>query len=297
MKSLRAGFTLIELLVVIAIIAILIGLLLPAVQKVREAAARMSCSNNLKQIALATHGYHDAVGELPPALSGTLTKSDIKYSTYCVWILPHIEQDNVYRTAVKNGTNYNVNFPLGTNKIKTYLCPGSQEELSKSTSEAANGQVNYTTHYYGNLGPIGTNSTTGTAYQIRTVGAQGNYSLVGALQVNVGARIETVSDGTSNTLLYGESSKNGWKHYRSWIRGWDSDSSGACVTGKNIVNPINAQDYTSGNFNNISLSSNHSGGVNIALVDGSIRFLRDSTPMDTLFRLASRNGGEVTNLD
>src|SRR5262249_46718675 len=112
-----------------------------------------------------------------------------------------------------------------------------------------------------------------------------------------GHTIMGITDGTSNTLLLGEISKNGWKCYRSWIRGWDNDSSGATVTGKNMVYAINSTDYTSGNFNNVSLSSNHTGGVNIAMTDGSIRFLRDSTPLDTLKRLASRSGGEVQNLD
>jgi prepilin-type N-terminal cleavage/methylation domain-containing protein/prepilin-type processing-associated H-X9-DG protein len=305
----RSGFTLIELLVVIAIIAILIGLLLPAVQKVREAAARMTCSNNLKQMGLACHNYHDAKGKLPPALTGGLSNVEpsIRYSTLHVYILPYIEQENLYRLFPTGNANFNALREAGTNPVKTYLCPSSTQTESLSSSESFNGVRNATMHYYANLGPIGLNTSVNppVAYERRVIGSQGGYSLAGPLVVSSpagggshGYAIPGLSDGTSNTLLLGEISKNGWKFYRSWIRGWDNDSSGATVPGKNMVNPINSADYTStGTYNNVSLSSNHSGGVNIALCDGSVRFLRDSTPLETLQRLASRRGGEVLTLD
>jgi len=290
------------LLVVIAIIAILIGLLLPAVQKVREAAARMKCSNNLKQMALACHSFHDANNKMPPAATGSLNEYSVKDTTLHVFILPYIEQDNLYRT-VAPGVTYPNNYAVGTNKVNTYFCPSSTEEQSKSSGEQYNGQRNYTMHYYANLGPLGTNPTTGTAYNQRVVGSQGGYSYDGPLTVvtqspmTPAVPLTGITDGTSNTLLLGEISKNNWVFYRSWIRGWDSDSSGVPSAGKNIKFAINSTDYTPGNFNNVSLSSNHTGGVNVALCDGSVRFLRDTTPLDTLLRLASRNGGEVVTLD
>src|SRR5713226_8002975 len=131
----RSAFTLIELLVVIAIIAVLIGLLVPAVQKVREAAQRMQCQNNVKQLVLACHNFHDTNGVLPPWATATTTE----YGSAHFLLLPYIEQDNLYRQA--NGISFNVR----TAAVKTFTCP-TDPTVSNGvfTSQAVNYPFNGT---------------------------------------------------------------------------------------------------------------------------------------------------------
>jgi prepilin-type N-terminal cleavage/methylation domain-containing protein/prepilin-type processing-associated H-X9-DG protein len=321
----RAAFTLIELLVVIAIIAILIGLLLPAVQKIREAANRMKCTNQLKQLGIACHNYHDTAGEFPRGAEGAVFPSPnppgntttIQGTGWTVFILPYIEQNALFRNYdfTKAYTDV-VNATVGNTKVASYQCPSGPQLLSGNSSEVAAGITNASTHYYGVMGPAGAanpsnytiNGTT-YSYTVGSAGGNGAWTphgilshfqhTTGSVSTNRIVRFADVTDGLSNTLLIGEISKalplsGGNNHFRSWVRG---NNGGSGVT-KCVTNPLNATFYNgSTNFNEISFMSNHTGGVNFALGDGSVKFLRDSIDMNAYRAAASMNGGEVAGLN
>lgn len=323
----RRGFTLIELLVVIAIIAILIGLLLPAVQKIREAANRMKCGNQLKQIGLALHNYHDTNNQLPPGAEGSvLPKPNTAGVTtmfpgtgWTVYILPMIEQDNLYR-AYDFGQAYNsvTNLTVGNTKVSTYQCPSGPNLLSGNSAEVANGLTNASTHYYGVMGPAGATNPTnmvynGVTYSYTVGSANGNgawtphgmlshfQNATGSVSTNRIVRLTDVTDGLTNTLMVGELSKNIPSspagipnHYRSWVRG---NNGGSGIT-KCVTFPINSTFYNgSNNFNEISFGSNHPGGTNFLLGDGSTRFIRDTIDLNVYRAMASMQSGEIANLN
>jgi len=314
--ALRPGFTLIELLVVIAIIAILIGLLLPAVQKVREAAARMKCSNNLKQIGLAAHNCHDAYGKLPPAYDARTGLS------WHVFVLPFIEQDNLFRQFDMLNPSFahsvvGRNDPNGLVKISTYQCPscpltnqafGAPNNTNGNSDlipATASGQPAAIAHYYGVNGPRGTNPTTGAAYPTGTALHEGVPAATsGMFQRDGNITLTGVTDGTSNTMMVAEMS---WvspqygTRYRTWTRGGDEYAGVVAgrpafvVSGKNLTNPINAMQTANviAPYNDLPFGSQHTGGMNACFGDGSVKFLRQSMSLNTYRALGSRDGGEV----
>ncbi|HKB03217.1 MAG TPA: DUF1559 domain-containing protein, partial [Gemmataceae bacterium] len=216
LPTVRRAFTLIELLVVIAIIALLIGLLLPAVQKVREAAGRTACANNLKQLGLACHHYHDATEALPPSTVNN------EWATWAVFLLPHLEQDNAYRLWDLERRYFEQPNPGGgpndptARHIKTYYCPsrrGVPATLS-TTDESINQSLPLRPGAQSDYACVGENEETVNALARGLVTASQPAMHWTALNTSgPGTRVlvwqsqttlASITDGTSNTVLLGE---------------------------------------------------------------------------------------------
>ncbi len=297
----QRGFTLIELLVVIAIIAILIGLLLPAVQKVRDAAARMECSNKLKQIGLAIHDYHDQKKELPEA--GTIGPDGSSANLgWQVAILPYLEKSNLYDLFDLNEDhNHNSNKPMYLQKVNDYICPSGTKLRSFNGSEKHNNTFAFTTHYYGILGPKGSDPD-GNPYLVSGT-SHGGFGTQGILirREDGLVKLTSIPDGTSNTFLVGEISfdktldKQPNDAYRAWSRGCDGGACGSC---KNVNHGLRVVEYNgSDNFNDVSFGSNHTGGANFCLGDGHVIFVNENISLNILKAAASREGQETLSVE
>jgi prepilin-type N-terminal cleavage/methylation domain-containing protein len=290
------GFTLIELLVVIAIIAVLIALLLPAVQQAREAARRTQCRNNLKQLGLALHNYHDTSLTFPPGgfRQGTNIGTGMGWH---VGILPYLDQAPMFNQFDFNAIGYTnaTNLAVATKSPPGFYCPSGQPNKGSSAEFAAGVPTN-SVHYYGILGPKGavTGANPARNYTIDTTASgHGDFSLQGMMPRGRQRRMADVIDGTSNTLMIGEISWVAANMYRVWIRGCDGSP---CGSTKNVLNGINTTPYNgSNNFNDVSFGSNHVGGAHFLNADGSVVFLSQNIDMGLYRALASLDGGEAVS--
>ena len=291
----RRAFTLIELLVVIAIIAVLIGLLLPAVQKVREAAARMRCSNNMKQIGLGVHNYHDSVGFLPTAGSGDSGNppTDRRDWGWTYEILPFIEQDNLHRNTSDT--------VVRTALVKTYNCPTRRNLVLFNGLNRADYAGNGATR-------IASDAYDGTI--VRSRGSANSFPLGGKLTLSAG-----IPDGSSNTLLVAEKLVNkpsmggeggiDFTDNESWAGpGYpDGDIMRGCLSrGTNpasyyALSPDTNEDPVLSGDLHYQFGSAHTSGVMAVFCDGSVRMVRFNVDSVVWMRACVRNDGQTFSVD
>jgi prepilin-type N-terminal cleavage/methylation domain-containing protein len=302
----RRAFTLIELLVVVAIIAILMSLLVPAVQKVRAAAARTQCANNLKQIGLAAHSYHDAHRFLVPAWLGGNQDDPDGWATWAVLLLPYLEQDATYK-------QWNIKYPASKQtpaayqvQLAVYHCPMRPDFVLSLGDFASPGGglgdygASFGTDASGSASNGAIIPTADMAHSL-TTDSSGNQIIKPGWRGQV--KFTTINDGTSNTLMFGEkhirpNSLRGKNEDRSIFGGQNNSLRRMAGTDPSSGNqrPLSAPDNQSGALANSTFGGPHAGICQFVFCDGSVKSLGLDTSLDTLTALVTRSGGELVRL-
>jgi prepilin-type N-terminal cleavage/methylation domain-containing protein/prepilin-type processing-associated H-X9-DG protein len=332
-----SGFTLIELLVVIAIIAVLIALLLPAVQSAREAARRAQCVNNLKQLGLAAHNYHDVVGKFPTGMYlhpvfGPTTGTAWSNASWLALLLPQMEQQplsnsinfsKMFGTNIGGGWRWNPQYGGEDNRtvrmtvLSALICPSdASPDIDNTNADEMTGLQAAGTSYVGNLGDNclacggGLNDRLGQVIICSTLnlpcrfpqlgharitdqqndnGAPAGSGIFWAWGANVG--VNMITDGTSNTFLAGEQIRK-ITRWNAWVHANQSIGSTAVPLNYKLQ-PANVENWT----HQYTFRSEHAGGANFAMADGSVKFVKSTINFNIYQALSTRDKGEIVSAD
>ena len=322
----RAGFTLIELLVVIAIIAILIALLLPAVQAAREAARRMQCSNNLKQIGVSLHAYHSALGSFPPGYVATSTPGEIKHGSALVMLLPYLEQQALYE-MIDFSQAWSAEVSMGPDGylyetvLPQLLCPSDSDHNGKSPSWYKNPpsqsiKDRALTCYVPSIGAQamermpncgypGNVFGTGPTVRARTMNLGDISGVFGGMYVL--CRVRDITDGTANTIAFGEIRPmcsfmhliGFWREFGAFATtttpiNWDTCPDQGCWVASNADPPSGCGCHHHRSWQVASgFKSSHPGGAHFLMADGSVHFIDENIDYMNYQRLGDRRDGET----